>query len=189
MPYSKQQWWGGGEYPREGDIVKCVSTKYSSVGVGEQRVVLGVRDNCIELVNYLRDPAGWKTSHYKSEGFELVSRPANYKEMVERAKNFVSRSQLDAVIKHGEKKVTQYLHVAFRTDGEGFNWAYLAANINTNSPADIPMMVAATSGEELKQRIKARIEQHPDEVWVLLGGHGVASGKRRPAVDVTFRSL
>lgn len=186
MAYSKDGMWGCGAQPREGDIVKCIANCYTSIRVGEQRVVLAVRDGNIELANYKRDPSGWKTSFYKSASFELVSRPVDYKEMVERAKNFVARSQLDAVIKHGENRMNQYLHVAILTDGDGFSWPDLADRINSD-PLSIHI-VAATSGEELKARIKARIETYPDEVWVILGGMSVASGKRRPSVDVTFQA-
>lgn len=169
MPYSKNGRWAGGDFPQKGDIVRCVSTAYTGVRRGDKRVVLDVDDGCILLWNE-QSPHN-KKSPYKASSFELVSRAAPYQQLVTQ----------------GEKKMAQYIHVAILTDGDGFSWSELAKQINSNV-VDFDMM-ADTDGTVLKERLKARIEHNPDEVWIMLGGHTIASGKRRPAVDVNFRSL
>lgn len=79
------------------------------------------------------------------------------------------------------------MHVAILTPGEGFSYAEFAKQINND--ADHLALMADTNGAALKQRVKERIERHPDEVWLVLGGAVIASGKRRSDVDVSFRSL
>lgn len=179
MPYSWKGVYGAGEIPQKGDIVRCVATAYTSVRYGDRRVVQGVDDGCIILVN-VASPHG--TSPYKASSFELVSRSA---QLVEQGRHATARQQFQAVVTQGEPKVAQYLHVAYRIPGERSEWATTAALIRGG---DL-MVVSSTSGEKLKEEIKIRIENYPDEAWVILGGMAIASGKRRPAVDVTFRSL
>lgn len=169
MGYSNDGMWGCGERPQKGDVVRCVANCYMSIKRDETRVVFSVRDGNIELENSKRTtPYG--TSFYKASSFELVER---------RTPPYQIQPQ--------EKKMTQYLHLALLTDGEGFSWSELADQINENV---LPVKyMAGTSLEELKARIKIRIENNPDELWVILGGMGTASGKRRPAVDVKFTHL
>lgn len=156
-----------GFYAAEGDIVRCMDSDYSSIRRGETATVLCVEDGCIVLNN--RDsPHG--TSPFKASNFGLAHRASTFAQ--------------DQPQERQEKK---YMHFAIRTDGEGFSFDQLAKQINDNQLAC--HIIADTNGADLKQKIRARIETFPDEVWLILGGHTIASGKRRPSVDVSFRSV
>lgn len=163
MAYSWKGVHGAGEEPQKGDIVRCISTAYVGVRYGDKRVVQGVDDGCVILHNFA-SPHG--TSPYKASSFELVARQG-YQHQV-------------------GKQETKYMHIAIK-QYDGFSFTDLAHQINKNG-MDFDML-ADTNGAALKQRVQARIEANPDEVWLILGGQTIASGRRRPSVDVSFRSL
>lgn len=168
MPYSWKGVYGAGEEPQKGDIVRCRVNCYCGVHQGDVRIVLEVEDGAIWLKNNRSPYKG--QSRYRASSFELINRAASYQQLAAQ----------------GQPQETKYMHIAIRQH-DGFSYDELVKQINTN-PLSLDF-IADTNGAALKQRVQARIEANPDEVWLILGGHTVASGKRRPAVDVSFRSL
>jgi hypothetical protein len=162
-----------GCYAVEGDLVRCKDYGYSSIRYNGLAKVLRVEDGCIVLDN--RD-SPYGTSPFKASNFQLVRRAVPK-----------VPDALHAWTHQLEQQEKKYMHVAIRTDGEGFSPSHLATQINSNELSS--RIIADTNATALKEKIKARIEIYPDEVWIILGGHTVASGKRRPAVDVSFRPL
>lgn len=150
-----------------GDYVKCVTGAYVSIEIGQVKKVLAVDEgrNTITINNEM-SPVG--TSDYMAYNFRLVRR--------------------SACDKTQDKETPMgMLHVAIRIkDGEGYQ--DIARRINDHHAeidADsVPDMMADTSPNALKERIKVRIRQYPNERWLILSGNTIAETSSPP---VSFR--
>jgi len=149
-----------GNEARPGDWVTCISSQYSSIREGERRQVIRVEEDNIVMKN--RDCLHG-TSPYRSRNFVLINRA------------------------QPKQEKNSMFHIAVQCADKAYAPTYseLVEAIN-HGGTGFPMMIADTSGDALKEKVRVRIEKNPSERWVLLSGHTLGELAAPP---VRFRSL
>lgn len=133
-----------------GDYVKCVVDWYASINRGENRRIQRIENGCIILING-KSPNG--TSPYRPDRFALQARHHPW---------------------HRQKKGTNMLHMAIRVNPQ-MSYDEIATTIREREGAEMSrMIIAAVTQPELKERIKARLSQYPEEKWLCLSGNTIA---------------
>lgn len=133
-----------------GDYVRAEVDHYKSVRRGEQRRVYGIEDGCIVLHN---DQRRWphQTSPFRSYNFKLAGRHHPW-----------HKQQDNPVAKIA-------IYIAIRTDGDNFQ--QMADRIDSFKPMhDLGMsalIMSETSLNLLKERLTKRIQDHPEETWLI----------------------
>lgn len=157
---------GDGNQAWTGDYVKCRVDHYSSVHKGQNRRIQRIEDGCIVLNN---NGSPYGTSPYRPYNFTLAGRHHP---------------------NHKQEKTTVF-HIAIRII-EGQNWTELANRINQIGRGDArgypfeDQVMADTSADALKERIRARLSTRPMEHWLICSGNTIGERADPP---VRFRSI
>ena len=124
----------------EGDTVRCHHRGYKTYACGEVTTILGTEGRCIILHNDYSDTS---TGRYIAENFVLVEKHIKIEKEPIMAKSM--------------------LYVAILKTNGAVSSEEMMKEINSSSPLDI---ISDTSFERLKDKVQARINSDPTEVWI-----------------------
>lgn len=171
-----------GERIYPGDYVECRTDQYSSIRKGNRARVKEVNGECIVL-NNPHSPIF--KSPYQAYNFRLAGRYHPYHH------NGVDKCRPRNKYKtNSEKEGLPMLHLAIKVP-EGWCYEDLAKSITNFGQGNgtlgrslVDQAMADTTASALKERVKARIQRHPDERWLILSGNTIAETTQPP---IAFR--
>lgn len=163
-----------GERIYPGDYAQCLTDKYYSIRRNERARVLAVHGECIVLENKL-SPA--LESPYRAENFRLAGRYHPYHH-----NGVDKRHPRKKHLANSEKGVTNMFHIAVRLhEEEVSNMVSIL-----QSPDSNPVVYAADSHRELKNKIEAHIGRHPNDKFLIFSANTIAETSAPP---VRYRSV
>jgi len=164
--------YGNHVYP--GDYVQCECTEGLPLANFMSRSrVTKVQGTTLTLYNGI---------HYPAKYFRLAGRyhPAHHNGVDKRRPRgkYLTNSEMSATLDSLAKKEEKMLHIAIRVE-ESQNYTSIANNINGHETFQI---MAETSADALKERIRARIKANSEERWVILSGNTIAESSVPPVI-------
>lgn len=167
--------YGSHVYP--GDYVQCESKDFLFVNYGQRMRVKWVRDGSITLSN---------GATHNARYFRLSGRyhPAHHNGVDKRRPRgeYLTNSEMSAVLDSLAKKEEKMLHIAICVE-ENQNYNSIVNNINGGH--ETFQIMAETSADALKERIRARIKANSEERWLIVSGNTIAESSAPP---ITFRA-
>lgn len=139
-----------------GDYVECLHPAYSSLPLGAHRRVQAIIDGSIKLRNSI-----YGASVYRPDRFRRATRH-NKAHWVE------------------DQETTTMFHIAIRWSPD-LDMVEVVMSTSNNQN-----LLAGRTKEEIQERIRTRLSQHPDEKWLICSGNTIGERADPP---VRFRSL